>query len=196
MKAKLIAIAGVSALALAAPAAAAPGHCFTASGQPIGPVFDTERPDTAFVTWVQARGGECRALRADEVTLYRESREYPREYRRVEVERRPVDVAPGAPRSAPELPPPPTGTVMWEGDPAMAHRLIVTHYTAAGPVRTVVDTGQVIVLEPRGSWRIYETVHADGTRRRVAVQMRTEGRYVLMESRSGGGWSEAIVLQE
>src|SRR5215510_25636 len=110
MNTKLILLAGGCAIALASPAAAAPGHCFSASGQPIGPVYDTERPDTAFITWVQARGGECRGLRADEVTLLRgQPGQYPTEYRRTEVliQERPLDVSPGAPRAVPDAAPPP-----------------------------------------------------------------------------------------
>lgn len=65
MRAKLLVVAGGCALAFAAPAAAAPGQCFDAAAQPIGPIYDTEAPDTRFITWVQARGGECRALRME-----------------------------------------------------------------------------------------------------------------------------------
>jgi hypothetical protein len=196
MKAKLILLAGGCAIAFAAPAAAAPGHCFSASGQPIGPVYDTERPDTAFITWVQARGGECRALRADEVTLYRgQPTEYPSEFRRTEIiQERPLDASPGAPRSVPDLPPPPRLT--WQGDPVVARRLIVTHYRSAAPDISVTDTGRVVALSQGGAWRIYETVYPDGSRRQVAVQMRPDRQYLLMESTDGGSrWSETVELE-
>jgi len=190
MRIKLILLAGGCAVALAAPAAAAPGHCFTASGQPIGPVFDTERPNTQFNTWVQERGGECRALRADEVTLYRGGTEYPSEYRAQE---RPLDVSPGAPRSIETAPP----TLAWQGDPVVARRLIVTHYQSATPNLTVTDTGRVIALSQGGAWRIYETIYPDGSRRQVAVQMRPDRQYLLMESTDGGSrWSETVELED
>jgi hypothetical protein len=196
MKAKLILLAGGCTLALAAPAAAAPGHCFDSAGQPVGPVYDTEQPDTRFITWVQARGGECRALRADEVTLYRGQRaEYPTEFRRTEIQERPLDAVPGAPRSAP----PPSlapGAVTWEGDPVMARRLIVTHYQSETPNLTVTDTGRVVSLQQGGAWRIYETIYPDGSRRQVAVQMQPDRQYVLMESVSDGGWGRRVVLEE
>lgn len=197
MKTKLLLLAGGCTLALAAPAAAAPGHCFNAAGQPVGPVYDTEQPNTQFITWVQARGGECRALRADEVTLYRGQRdEYPMEFRRTEIQERPLDASPSAPRSAPPPALAPRETVTWEGDPLMARRLIVTHYQATAPNLAVTDTGRVVSLQQGGAWRIYETVYPDGSRRQVAVQMRQDRQYVLMESVDGGGWSRTIELEE
>jgi hypothetical protein len=193
MTTKLILFAGACTLALAAPAAAAPGHCFTADGRPIGPVFDTERPNTQFNTWVQAQGGECRGLRADEVTLYRgRPGEYPPEYRRTEIRERPLEAVPGAPRSVETAPP----ILAWEGDPSLARRLIVTHYQTATPNLSVTDTGRVVALSGGNAWRIYETVYADGTRRHVAVQMRAPRQYVLMESADGRRWSEVVELEE
>ncbi len=195
MKSKLFLLAGGCALALAAPAAAAPGHCFSASGQPIGPVYDTERPNTQFITWVQARGGECRALRADEVTLYRgQPDDYPTEFRRTEIQERPLDASPGAPRTLREAAPPPS--LAWQGDPTLVRRLIVTHYHSTAPNLTVTDTGRVVALSQGGAWRIYETVYPDGSRRQVAVQMRPDRQYVLMESTDGARWSESIELEE
>lgn len=195
MKTKLFLLAGGCALALAAPAVAAPGHCFTANGQPVGPVYDTEQPDTPFLTWVQSRGGECRALRADEVTLYRGQRdEYPTEFRRTEIRERPMDVSPGAPRTVPDAAPPPS--LAWQGDPMLVRRMIVTHYSTATPSLTVTDTGRVVALSQGGAWRIYETIYPDGTRRQVAVQMRSDRQYVLMESTDGSRWSEAVELEE
>jgi hypothetical protein len=199
MKAKLFLLAGGCTLALAAPAAAAPGQCFAANGDPLGPVFDTEQPNTQFTTWVQARGGECRALRADEVTLYRgQPREYPMEFRRTDIRERPLEAVPGAPRSAPpSLAAPPSGTVTWDGDPTVARRLIVTHYQTSEPNLTIADTGRVVSLDQGGgAWRIYETTYADGSRRQVAVQMRPDRQYVLREAGDGGRWSETIELEE
>lgn len=193
MRTKLMTLAGACALALASPAVAAPGNCFNADGQPIGPVYDTERPDTQFNTWVQAQGGECRALRAEEVTLYRgRPADYPSGYRRTEIRERPLEAVPGAPRSAETAPP----AVAWEGDPIEARRLIVMHYQAATPNLTVADTGRVVALTNNGAWRIYETVYADGSRRQVAVQMRAPRQYLLMESADGSRWSETIELEE
>ncbi len=193
MTTKLILLAGACTLALAAPATAAPGHCFNANGQPIGPVYDTERPDTQFNTWVQAQGGECRALRAEEVTLYRgRPADYPSEYRRTEIRERPLEAVPGAPRSVETAPP----AVAWEGDPVVARRMIVTHYQSSTPNLTVTDTGRVVALSNGGAWRIYETVYADGSRRQVAVQMHAPRQYLLMESADGSRWSETVELEE
>ena len=197
MKTKLIFHSGACPIALAAPVMAAPGQCFTAGGQPVGPVYDTEQPNTQFTTWIQARGGECRALRADEVTLYRGQRvEYPMEFRRTQTQERPLDAAPGAPRSAPPPSLAPGGTVTWEGDPVMARRLIVTHYQSTAPSLSVTDTGRVISLQQGGAWRIYETVYPDGSRRQVAVQMRQDRQYVLMESDDGNNWGQTVELEE
>jgi hypothetical protein len=195
MRAKLLVLAGGCALAFAAPAAAAPGQCFDAAAQPIGPIYDTEAPDTRFITWVQARGGECRALRADEVTLYRgQPREYPSEYRRVEIETSPPQAAPGAP---PAPPPPlaPGAVATWQGDPVVARRLIVMHYQPRQPNLTVTDTGRVLQFA-NGTWRVYETVYPDGSRRQVAVQMRADRQYVLVEQSEGGSWSRQVIELE
>lgn len=188
MRQKLFLLAGACALGLAAPAAAAPGQCFNAAAQPIGPVYDTEAPDTGFISWVQSRGGECRALRADEVTLDRgQPRGYPEEYR---VDRGPpAQVAPGAP----PVPAPPSGSVTWEGDPALAQRLIVAYYQPQVRDVSVVDTGRVVSLSSGGYWRIYEMTSADGSRRQVAVRMQPDRRYVLIEN-DGRSWSEVIYL--
>lgn len=198
MRTKLLLLAGGCALALASPAAAAPGHCFTAAGQPIGPVFDTERPNTGFINWVQAQGGECRALRADEVTLYRgQPGEYPPEFRRAEdMQQTPPDVAPGAPRSAPPVPPPPGSITTWQDDPVVVRRLIITRYQTNAPNLTVTDTGRVIAPAQGGAWRIYQIDYPDGSRRQVAVQVRPDRQYVLMESADGTRWGEAIELEE
>jgi len=192
MRTKLLLLAGGCALAFAAPVSAAPGHCFDSAGQPIGPVFDTESPDTRFTTWVQARGGECRALRADEVTLYRgRPSEYPMEYRRVEVPATPPQTVPGAPPSLPA-----ETVTTWQGDPTVARRLIVMHYQTRYPNLTVTDTGRVVELSGGGHWRIYETVYADGSRRQVAVQMQSDRQYVLMESTQGGSWNQQVIELE
>lgn len=192
MKTKFFLFAGACMLALATPAAAAPGHCFTADGRPVGPVYDTERPDTQFNTWVQAQGGECRALRADEVTLHRGSPgEYPSEYRRTEIRERPLEAVPGAPRSVETRP-----ALTWQGDPVVARRLIVTHYQPTAPNVTVTDTGRIVALNDGSAWRIYETVYPNGSRRQVAVQMRADRQYVLMENSDGRSWSETVVLEE
>ena len=145
---------------------------------------------------MQARGGECRALRADEVTLYRGQRNtFPQEYRRGATDEPPAEVAPGAPRSVPAVPP--AGTVTWDGDPVIARQRIVTYYRTQQPNVGVTDTGRVVRMNDGGHWRIYETTYADGTRRQVAVQIRPNRQYVLMESTNGGGWSnEQIDLDE
>ena len=116
MRTRFLLLAGACALGVSVPAWAAPGQCFDSTGAARGPVYDTETPDTRFVNWIQSRGGECRALRADEVTLYRGQRnDYPRDYGRGTTDAPPVDVAPGAPRSVPAIPP--AGTVTWDATP-------------------------------------------------------------------------------
>ena len=185
MRPTSIAIASIvlagTALVVPSTSSAAPGHCFDSRGRAIGSVYDTETPDTRFVTWVQARGGECRALRADEVALHRNrAAAYPPDYR--SARREPAPAAP-APR-----------TVTWDGDPAVAQRLVVTHYRAQQPNLVVTDTGRVAQLSNGDYARIYETVYSDGTRREVAVQLRSGRQYVMMERIDGTAWSPSIDL--
>jgi hypothetical protein len=127
-------------------------------------------------------------LRADEVTLYRgRPNDYPMEFRRVEVPANPPQAAPGAP-------PAPRETVTaWQGDPATARRLIVTHYQSRYPNLTVTDTGRMVEVSGGAHWRLYETVYPDGRRRQVAVQMQPDRHYVLVESTQGGSWSQQVI---
>ena len=61
----------------------------------------------------------------------------------------------------------------------------------------MTNTGRVVQMSDGAYWRVYETTYADGTRRQVAVQVRPNHQYVLMESTTGGGWSdERIDLEE
>jgi hypothetical protein len=189
----MLAIAGACAIGLAAPAAAAPGQCFDAAAHPVGPIYDTESPDVGFIDWVQARGGACRALRADEVQLDR-GRAYPRDY--LSATSPPSDVAPGAARSVPPpVPAPPSREVIWEGDPTLARQLILAYYEPLGNRVNVVDTGRMVRLSVGGTWRVYDLVNADGSRREVAVRMRPDRTYLLIEN-DGSTWSQAIYLDQ
>jgi hypothetical protein len=44
---------------VAAPAFAGPGQCYDAFGRPVGPVYDTDYPNYAFINAVIRRGGTC-----------------------------------------------------------------------------------------------------------------------------------------
>ncbi|MCW5771439.1 MAG: hypothetical protein KIT16_07390 [Rhodospirillaceae bacterium] len=186
MRSTLLALAGAGTLAFALPAHAAPGQCFDAAAQAIGPVYDTETPDTGFINWVQARGGECRALRADEVTLNGQRRGSSREYRS-QLDSPPSDIAPGAPRS--------TDSATWNGDPLLARRLLLAYYQPQRGSIAVVDTGRLVRLSSGGSWRLYDVIDANGAHRSVAVRMEPNRRYLLVEQ-DGNAWSNIVYLNE
>jgi len=57
---KIALAAGLAgALFAAAPAFAGPGQCYNAYGRPVGPVYDTDRPNYRFLNSVMRRGGTC-----------------------------------------------------------------------------------------------------------------------------------------
>jgi len=47
---------------LATPALAGPGQCYDAYGRPVGPVYDTDRPNYRFLDSVVRRGGTCTGM--------------------------------------------------------------------------------------------------------------------------------------
>jgi hypothetical protein len=59
MRTLAIAAALVGALGFAAPALAGYGHCYDAYGRPVGPAYDTDRPNYGFIQSVTRRGGSC-----------------------------------------------------------------------------------------------------------------------------------------
>ena len=48
-----------AALGAAGTANAGPGQCYDAYGRPVGPVYDTDRPNYSFINSVMRRGGNC-----------------------------------------------------------------------------------------------------------------------------------------
>ncbi len=54
-----LAAALAAAVLAAAPAMAGPGQCYDAYGRPVGPGYDTDRPNYAFIDSVVRRGGSC-----------------------------------------------------------------------------------------------------------------------------------------
>ncbi len=62
-----IAIATIvlGALGFAVPASAGPGQCYDAYGRPIGPVYDTDRPNYGFINSVIRRGGSCTGVQPE-----------------------------------------------------------------------------------------------------------------------------------
>ncbi len=191
MRKYVIGLVGASALALAAPASAAPAHCFDSFGAPVGPTYDGAAPDQAWISWIYQRGGSCRELRADEVALYEARRlDYPREFR--------PNTAP--PRSDADGDPPvrhsqPPADVTWTGDPSYAARLVSFAYAERGkPEGRVVDTGRM-VMAADGGWRVYRIEWENGDHVFVAVARRPDNAYMAMESRDGmGNWSTSVML--
>ena len=57
---KFVIAAGLAgAFVAATPALAGPGQCYDAYGRPVGPVYDTDYPNYAFINSVVRRGGSC-----------------------------------------------------------------------------------------------------------------------------------------
>jgi hypothetical protein len=194
MRIKSFGSAGALALAisapLAAPAGAAPAHCFDMFGSAIGPGYDTTAANLNWISWVQAHGGTCRALQPDEAVYFSiRPLGYPAEYLAV--------VAPAAPPASPPVlasQPPTTVQSVWLGDSVRAAELVTFAYADRGrPVTTVQDTGRVL-YRADGVWRIYDVTWRDGYRRQVAVHMRPDRSYFGIEADDGENWSTAVYL--
>src|SRR3990170_906080 len=65
MKKLAIAATVAGALGLAGPALAGPGQCYDHYGRPIGPVYDTDRPNYGFINSVIRNGGSCTGVLPD-----------------------------------------------------------------------------------------------------------------------------------
>lgn len=65
MKKLAFAAALAGTFGLAAPALAGPGQCYDAYGRPIGPVYDTDRPNYSWINSVIRRGGSCTGVRPE-----------------------------------------------------------------------------------------------------------------------------------
>lgn len=182
MRRKAIGIAGALSLAaaLAAPAAAAPAHCFDMFGAAIGPGYDTDAPNRHWINWVHAHGGSCRTLQYDEAVYFsRRPLGYPPEYLSAAAPAAPPSIAPGS---------------VWIGDSARAAELVTYAYAERGrPVTIVSDTGRAI-YRADGVWRIYDVAWRDGYRRQVAVLMRDNRDYYAIEADDGENWSAATYL--
>ena len=191
MRSRSLGVASVLALCLAAPASAAPAHCFDSFGAPFGPNFDTNAPNPDWIRWVQARGGTCRVLRPEELDIFNARQlGYPPEYT--------ANTAPAAPPSPPgpvlRSQPPSTSTSVWLGDTARATELLVAAYAQRGrPAAVIADTGRVL-YRGDGVWRVFEVSWNDGSRRQIAVHVRPSREYYAIESDGGQGWSAAFFI--
>jgi len=193
MRLKSLGLASALALGiaapLAAPAEAAPAHCYDMFGAAVGPSFDTTLPNQHWIGWVQAHGGTCRILEPGETAFFSaHPLGYPDEYL--------VTVRPSAPLSAPPTLSyqPPSSISVWLGDTARAAELVTFAYAERGrPVTMVSDTGRVI-YRADGVWRIYDVTWRDGYRRQVAVQMKPNREYYAIEADDGESWSAAVFI--
>lgn len=171
-------------LALAGEAGAVPAQCFW-QGQPYGPVYRTEDPNSnPWVFWVQRRGGTCRPITHFEAQIYTKQRPqvYPPEYHAGR------DYRPGYPQQ----PPPGDADENWLGDPNRAAYLLSQWLAQQGRAFAQVrDTGRVEYIYDR-TWRIFVARWADGSRARIAVRYsrRQGGTYLAMQSYGGGAWGE------
>lgn len=180
------ALAFAFAIPLAAPAAAAPAHCFDMFGAAIGPSYETDALNSHWVNWVHARGGSCRTLQYDEAVYFsRRPLGYPAEYL--------ATVAPAAPPSIAVQPAPPA-TSAWAGDSARAAELVTVAYAERGRPATVVSDSGRAVFRADGVWRIYDVTWRDGYRRQVAVLLRPDRGYYAIEADDGENWSAAVYL--
>jgi hypothetical protein len=59
MRKILLAATVLGTIAGAGAANAGPGQCYDGYGRPVGPVYDTDRPNYSFINSVIRRGGSC-----------------------------------------------------------------------------------------------------------------------------------------
>jgi hypothetical protein len=184
MRIRTAALAAICTFAFAGTAAAGAGQCFYPGGQPVGPLYNTDRPNYGWIEWVQRQGGTCRGVSTlEEQGLRTQARGYPPEFA-------------GGPNRGyrpPAYQPPPGYTPpgeAWDGDSQRA-RYVVREWLAytGRPYARVRDTGRVIYRHNR-RWRIFFARWNDGGRLQVAARlMRSRGEYVAMRSYDGMNWT-------
>jgi hypothetical protein len=178
--------AGLAVGGTAAPAAAAPAHCFDQFGQPTGPTYDSAQPNPDWIAWVRNHGGTCRVL-SGRTPIYRGVPEsYPREYTE--------QSAPPPPAGPLRSQPPTTEQSVWLGNPARAAALVAAAYARDGrPAAQITDTARV-VYRPDGVWRVFDVHWAGGRGREIAVNMKPDGEYSAMEADGAEGWMRPFPL--
>jgi hypothetical protein len=205
MKQALATLVGAGAIAIvaASPALAGTGQCYDRSGRPIGPSYDTDRPNYDFNRWVSDIGGICRRIGKD--FFGSNGRPYPREF---------TDYMQGGRRGGPRYggrppgppreggaagprpggpPGPGYGRHAWSGNPGRVQQLLGYAYQRAGITRFFIrDTHRDIFIGNR-VWRLFR-VRYPGNRDRVAVRLTRRGQYLALYDLGGGQWGRRQFL--
>jgi hypothetical protein len=172
-----IVLAGAVVL-IAGAAQAGTGQCFDPNGRPIGPTYDTDRPDASFNQWVARIGGQCRRVSGG--FFGSNNRPYPEAY--LNRGRRQPPPRGGMGCSRDEL-----ARMVPSIDPNHAERVLERDYRRQGFGRVRVrDSGLVIFVHGR-LWRYLLVRTSGGARQQVALRQGRRGDFVALVN-SGGGW--------
>jgi len=159
-------------------AQAGTGQCYDPNGRPIGPTYNTDRPNVSFNQWVTRIGGQCR--RIGDNFFGSNNRPYPQAY-----------------LNRGRVPPQPRGrggcsraelaSLAPNINSNHAERLLRRDYRRQGHYRAFVrDSGLVIYVRGR-LWHYFRVRTPDGIRHQVALRQNRRGDFVALVN-SGSGW--------
>jgi hypothetical protein len=178
----------VAVVMITGSAQAGTGQCYDRNGRPIGPTYNTDRPNASFNQWVARRGGGCRRigdsffgsnnrpypeayLNRGRARPGRRGRERPGRYGGAGCSR--ADLA----RMAPNI------------DQNRAERLVARHYRREGFGRVRARSRGLIIYARGRLWHYLRVRGAGGIRHQVALRQTRRGGYVALVN-SGSGWSD------
>lgn len=174
-------------------AQAGTGQCYDRNGRPIGPTYDTDKPNAAFSQWVTGRGGRCR--RISDRFFGSNNRPYPQAYlnrgrgrsgsqgrgrpgRRGDIGCSRADLA----RLAPNI------------NPNRAERLVARHYRREGLGQVRVRSRGLIIYVQGRLWHYLRVRGAGGIRHQVALRQTRQGGYIARVN-SGSGWGARRLIR-
>jgi hypothetical protein len=159
-------------------AQAGTGQCYDRNGRPIGPTYNTDRPNASFNQWVARTGGQCR--RVGDTFFGSNNRPYPEAYLnrgRMRPQRHGragcsrADLA----RLAPNI------------DRRHAERLVRRDFRRQGFYRARVRNSGLVIYVRGRLWQYLRVRTSDGARHQVALRQNRRGGYVALMN-TGGGW--------
>ncbi len=168
-----------------AAASAGTGQCYNRQGTPIGPTYDTDKPDYAYLKWVQDHGGKCVRVGSTAAPNYST-------YQPAYPQHRPHYYPNGAPDFM-TGPARPQGTDNQFSSPR-ANELIRQHYMGIGHATVSVSSEYRDVTIDGVGWRLFRVHWWPEHYEYVASRRNQNGMYLARKSFGGHGWSQVVRL--
>jgi hypothetical protein len=167
-------------------AQAGTGQCYDQTGRPVGPTYNTDRPNVSFHRWVAGIGGRCRRIKKN--YFGSSKRPYPQAY-----------LNRGGARPRPRGPIY-RGRAQLAGlrpniNPEYAARLVKGDYQSQGYDWVRVRNSGLIIYVRGRLWHYLQVRTSDGSRHKVALRQNRRGLYVALVN-SGYGWNARRVIRK